>query len=55
MKSMACAKFLAGSGPQRICTNAILVIPSEAEGSRCETFKVDSRDVSASLDMTEGG
>ena len=27
---------------------------SEVEGSRCETFKVDSRDVSASLDMTEG-
>jgi hypothetical protein len=25
MKSMACVKFLAGSGPQRICTNAILV------------------------------
>src|SRR4030095_12968601 len=34
---------------------AIFVIPSEVEGSRCETFKVDSRDVSASLDMTEGG
>ena len=34
---------------------AIFVIPSEVEESRCETFKVDSRNVSASLDMTEGG
>jgi hypothetical protein len=59
MKSMACEKFFAGSGPQRICTSAILVIPSEVEAatqptssarpgfpSRCATFKAAPRDVS---------